>query len=262
MAAKLNSKVHPITINSVGEMIDHLVKCHDTAKGHILWYRGHKSASWDVLPTIWRGYTAEDERNLTHRFRSRAAIRIAAAPRYGDFAHWLSLMRHYGLPTRLMDWSRSPLVALYFALSYLFERDAGDPEDAVLWVLDPHRLNQIEDFNKVGGLTPSINSEMCDPMVLPAFRADVVEPDKVLAVMAHDVDMRIFVQQGCFTVHSSRVPLNLRPDHAQFLFPLVVPAKRVRDVASEIFTAGLRRGDIFPDLSNLALELVDSLPSR
>ncbi|NEU96930.1 FRG domain-containing protein [Bradyrhizobium uaiense] len=261
MAASFFSGADPTSINSIGQLIDILVKRHNTANGHILWYRGHRRSSWDVLPTIWRDYTAEDERNFAHRFRSRAAIRVASAPRYGDFAHWLSLMRHYGLPTRLMDWSRSPLVALYFALAYLFE-SADPPEDSVLWILDPHRLNQIENYDQVGSLTPSINSEMCDPMVLPAFRADVIEPERVLAVMAHDVDLRIFVQQGCFTIHSSRLALNLRQDHTLFLFPIIIRAEHAKQVASELFTAGLRRGDIFPDLGNLASELVDTYPKR
>jgi hypothetical protein len=254
---KIKSRVGPTTIRSIGELIDHLME-YDTHKGRILWYRGHRSAIWDVDPTIWRDYTAEDERNFTHRFRSRAAIRMSSAPGYGDLAHWIALMRHYGLPTRLMDWSRSPLVALYFAVSYLLDRKNHELEDAVVWMLDPHLLNQIEDFPDIGRLTPSINSSMCAPMIAGAFYGDAAEPDKVLAVMAHDVDMRIFVQQGCFTIHSSRVPLNFREDHEEFLWPLRIPAENITTMANQIFTAGFRRGDIYPDLSNVALELVET----
>lgn len=262
MQDRINSRVDPVVVRSIGELIDVLVERFHTPTGHILWYRGHRKASWDVQPTIWRDYQPDDERNFAHRFRSRAAIRITNAPRYGDFAHWISLMRHYGLPTRLMDWSRSPLVALYFALSYLFEDTRVEPESSVLWVLDPHRLNEIEDFNEVGRLTPSINSKMCDPLIIPAFRDDVIEPEKILAVMAHDVDMRIFVQQGCFTIHSSRSALNTRRDQSEFLFPIEIPAGHARRIADQLFTLGLRRGDIYPDLGNLATELIETFPKR
>jgi hypothetical protein len=253
----ITTEVAAIPIRTIGDLIDVSIAL-EPHKGNIPWYRGHRSAKWHVEPTIWRGeFEPHDERNFAHRFRSRAAIRVSDAPAYHAVAHWISLMRHYGLPTRLMDWSRSPLVALYFALQYLFENVVAQPEDSVIWVLLPHRLNELEKIDKVGALTPSISSETCFPLLAGAFY-EVTEPCKVLAVMAHDVDMRIFVQQGCFTVHSSRIALNKRERHSEFLFPLLIPAENARGLADQLFAAGLRKGDIYPDLPNLAAEIVET----
>ncbi|MBX9842842.1 MAG: FRG domain-containing protein [Xanthobacteraceae bacterium] len=226
-------------------------------KGNILWYRGHRSTTWNVDPTIWREYGRRDERNFVHRFRTRAAIRTLDAPKYDDHAHWLTLMRHYGLPTRLMDWSRSPLVALYFALEYLLEDPKVSATDSVLWVLQPHLLNATQRMKGIGSLTPSISSTTCSAAPTGAFY-DGKEPNTVVAAMAHDVDLRIFVQQGCFTIHSNRTPLNKQPGHGRFLIPMLVPAGRARSMANELFVAGLRKGDIYPDLTNLAAELVET----
>jgi hypothetical protein len=250
------TEVDPIPIRSIGDLIEVLM-AEKPNRGNILWYRGHRLAKWNVKPTIWRDFQPEDERNFAHRFRSRAAIRMNDAPPYHEIANWISLMRHYGLPTRLMDWSRSPLVALYFALEYLFEDPKAVPVNSVLWVLQPHQLNKIEHMEGIGDLTPSINSETCLPVLRGAF-FEVEEPDKVLAVMAHDVDLRIFIQQGCFTIHSCRLPLNRRKSHGEFLFPLLIPADYARNMADQLFVAGLRKGDIYPDLANMAAELVET----
>ena len=50
---------------------------------------------------------------------------------------WLSLMRHYGIPTRLLDWTHSFLVAAYFAVD-----DADKARDCAIWALD---FNLIDD---------------------------------------------------------------------------------------------------------------------
>jgi len=162
--ATIISEREPLHITSVAELIAAVVDM--SASDHILWYRGHRMASWDVLPSIRRGDSIPEERNLTNRFRSRAAIRYSATPEYDASAGWLSLMQHYGLPTRLLDWTRSPLVAAYFALEQDMPRGSSRNDDAVLWVLWPHLLNIHEGF---GSITPSIDAHMCEEMLAPAF---------------------------------------------------------------------------------------------
>ena len=162
------SDFEPIVIRTVSEMLDHLIQI-GADKGRILWYRGHRQASWNVEPTICRGYEPIDERNFSHRFRSRASIRTLKAPNFDDIALWLSLMRHYGLPTRLMDWSRSPMVAAYFALECIIEDFKANTCDSVIWVLDPHIMNGIENVKGIKDLTPSIASGTCYPTLKGAF---------------------------------------------------------------------------------------------
>jgi hypothetical protein len=103
-------------------------------------------------------------------------------------------------------------------------------------------------------LTFPIDSRSAKAMLAPAFK-DRKDDKDVLAVMAVEHDMRMFVQQGAFTIHAARDVLNERKGHSRYLRPLLIPAEAVQRVARETFACGLRRGDLFPDLANLADEL-------
>lgn len=248
------------TINSVGELVEYIsgrLADRTTKDSGIFWFRGHRSTSWNVEPTIWRDYDKYAERNFTNRFCVRAATRYQSLPTYDQDALWLSLMQHYGLPTRLLDWTRSPLVAVYFAVNAYIHDRGRVPEDSVIWMLDPHVLNQSEKFDDV---TPSIEAHMCKDMIAAAFTHKVKENNRVLAVMAAENDLRMFVQQGCFTIHSDQRPLNKRAGHSKYLSAIVIPAGSIKRVALEIEVCGIRKGDIFPDLGHLADELKSTWP--
>jgi hypothetical protein len=248
-----STEITPTAVDSLGAIVD-AVMTTATVHGRHLWYRGQQHVDWDVQASIHRDYTAGDERNLTNQFRSRAGMRYQRTPAHGDQAAWLSLMQHYGLPTRLVDWTRSPLVAAYFAVEqYVADHLADTPEhDAVIWILRPHVLNRLKGGTDV---TPSINGDLCRPLLSPAFDHEAAEQSLVRAVMGSETDLRLFVQQGCFTIHADRTPLNRMDGHARFLDALVIPAAHIRRVANELDVCSFRTGDIFPDLGHLATEL-------
>ncbi len=94
-------------------------------------YRGQPNASWDLTPSIFRDGSKGigDEKSL-YRWK-RLAARFAS-PLPTDATEWLVLAQHYGLATPLLDWTTSPLVALYFACD---DEEQSDERGAV-WGID------------------------------------------------------------------------------------------------------------------------------
>lgn len=253
----MTSQAKTITISSVGELIAH-VTTTVVGQNQTYWYRGQHNAAWALVPSIYRQHgnkesVAQYERHLAHTFRSRAGMRHAQTPEFEDIPRWIALMQHYGLPTRLLDWSRSPLVACYFAIErYIYEEVSPDV-DACVWMLDPYTLNGLQ---QRGEITVTIDSGKCRDLIDAAFyhNADC-KGDVIQAVMASETDIRMFVQQGAFTIHSTPTPLDHLPLNSPVLQKIVIPAKFVRRLANDLAVCGFRKGDIYPDLQNLARDL-------
>jgi hypothetical protein len=173
------------------------------------WWRGQRHVEWALTPSLYRLGLAAKEMNLNARFRLMAKSRREEVPSGRDPMGWLFLMQHYRLPTRLLDWSQSPLVALYFAVAL------PDDEDAMLWAMSPTILNVLE------ARTQSIcmpGSAVVGKLGMEAFRRDSKESDsRIIAVLTEEADIRHMVQQSAFTIHGREEPLDQRHEACRFL---------------------------------------------
>lgn len=215
-----------------------------------VWWRGHASREWQLVPHVFRTpEMAAKEKNLVLRFLTKAGTRYARCPDLKDAAGWMFLMQHYGLPTRLLDWSESILVAAYFACSEHSDRDGE------IWSLLPYHLNN-EQIGRAEIPLP-YNSRI-QPLFQAAMGKAEIEDDQAVAVFPLESDPRMLAQCGTYTIHSSRVPLDELPNAHKFLMRVPVPAAIKAALSSELWNLGIRRSHLFPDLQNLATELKEA----
>jgi len=107
-------------------------------------FRGQSRGRWHLEPSLQRHLgndtTAEEalaiERGFCEEFRSHARLHLDGefVPSGSALLPWLSLMQHYGCPTRLLDWTKSPFVAAYFAV------EADWHHDGAIWLFHPADL--------------------------------------------------------------------------------------------------------------------------
>lgn len=238
------------SIQTVGDLSREIRALSNSDRKYL--FRGQPDAEWNLLPSVHRGYSAQQERYLTNEFRVRARSRYADCPANDDYPGWLALMQHYGLPTRLLDWTYSPLVAAFFAVhpDYLRAEDRVG-RNACIWVLSAGELNQSQGFEP---LIFPLDAASYAPLIAPAFK-NRQEENTVGVAMAIEHDPRIQLQQGAFTIHSSRMPINHFEGCEHWLRKLVIEHCVVESFFEELDLLGMKKSNLFPDLSALTSEL-------
>ncbi len=235
-------------IDSIPGLISRLETDNKGYKGSI-WYRGHSDASWSLIPGYYRIENAPPESTLVKRFKQSAAMLISVAPK--DSFDWLFLMQHYGVPTRLLDWSESPLVALYFAVSQESEKHKN--EDAVLWSLRPSELNKNAGINDAEEefFIPSFEDEELMNYSVESIRQNARNQMKPLATIATRNNERIQAQHGVFTIHhNEKIAIENVGDRSHVI-KYIVPKDQKPIIAKQLELLGFTKFQLFPELSSI-----------
>lgn len=238
-----------------------------------LWFRGVKAAAtYNLEATITRKrrilgrevqLNTDYETLYLSRFKSKAIPYLERVPAFPlaetqtiSYWGWLFLMRHYGVPTRIMDWSKNALVGLLFAIAgSLTTLEQG--EDSAVWALNPVKLNEdfpLSDIYKAGYI-PNVEEPRVYELFGPAAANDNIKPAAVIGPMNSP---NIIAQNGAFTVfpHNRNIkPLNLLPDSSQYLYKIIIAKEARASMVEQLRRYGINEASLYPGISKIIDEL-------
>lgn len=238
-------------------------------------YRGHCNQSYELLPGVFRKtisnrmehsienakyLTWNSEKGLLNTFIQEASAYINLPA--SDILHWAEYAQHYGVPTRFLDWSSNPLVALYFAC-----RDKTETNGTV-WLL--HSMNYARFLNdKLSSAKEKTTGEIITDLL--NGKSELEYP---ILYTPYYVDTRMSAQQSYFLVWGNKkdpfdkmipgeqywMDFPEKDDGTrtygtaqieQFLFKFDIHADRKQPLLHELDMIGINEKTLFPGLDGI-----------
>lgn len=222
---------HVTTLQEFNDWVDDIKNRTHT---DLIVFRGQRK-NWEMLPSISRNGSPEkileNERKLFEGFKREVKPCLHYAP--DNDWDWLVVAQHHGLPTRLLDWTYDPNIALWFALEKFNENDSV-PE---VWALRPLKEDVIEDLTTTEPFRGTRTKIFSTSFTIPRIRA----------------------QKGCFALfkHYEKfrkgfIPLE-RNRHLRLRIERVKIARfSANYISNQIAEMGYVKDRLFPDIDRVA----------
>lgn len=232
-----------ITFSSIQEFINYTDQHSNDHE--IRLYRGQEEACWELDSNLYRLLKVQKKVDDFYEIESQifADFKTSLTTREPSPTHrtdWeiLAIGQHYGLPTRLIDWTSNPLIALWFS----FERMKTNTNDRAVWGLVVDEMNLV-DFSK-------------DKLFHGRF-LKVFEPPRK--------DPRIIAQNAWFSIQNMQLIgnqggdglpkfnqyniMNQMEGFKYHLIKMVFPNTSRADILTELDRNGINHSTVFPDLT-------------
>ena len=218
----------------------------------VFWFRGHPQAKYELAPSALRFDSAEKRDRalgLVADMKRFLEMKLVRPPAADDELGWMQVAQHYGLPTRLLDWTQNAAVALFFACCKDYE------QDGLVAVLNPIELNQRIDARLPRIFNMQRDAEVIHPYFTLDARAGRRRGKPTIAINPTWNTERIAMQQGAFTLHGSRKFALDREQASSLLYVPILKNHKV-SLLSELERVGIGEMFIFPEPEHVCAHLL------
>lgn len=248
-------------------------------------FRGMENSSYSLLPSVFRKVKIKQSGGKIENYKYLALneetdilknfIQEASAYIYNlnsisqKFVRWIELAQHYGVPTRLLDWSNNPLVALYFAC------ESNSQEEAIVWIL--HRGNYVKYISKEANYVNNKKKieELIEELLSEsdAEKQETIMPKLPFIYTPYYFDNRMSAQGSWFMVWGTKkdalenmvedtyymnLPDKERNTHVygqeqeeNFLFRFLISKSNKQSIMRQLDHIGINAKTLFPGLDGI-----------
>jgi FRG domain len=214
--------------------------------GQGAWYRGIKKHDYKLEPSYLRyPKLRRTEHNLVARFTRQGARLLDTKDRWEQ----LAFMQHYGVPTKLMDWTTNVTAAIYFALAFRVKSKA-ELDKPYICVLNPFCLNGLTGVRKIYD-----NLDEPPTLKLEGQKGNDWPYELPIAIAVDWRNIRIEHQQGVFTYHGKCTKALDEVTPAQCLGKVEINEEEIDDLIDHLRDAGVTHFRMLQDADSLGQDI-------
>ena len=237
----------------------------ENVKNKKIYYRGQSNEEWEIRCSLFRENLLLNEEKLNNEILNRKPNDFLNC---NNSLEKLILMQHYGIPTRLIDVTTNPLVALYFACQ-------GNPDkDGVVFIFEENVEYDINDENIVATFSYLKNNGTIQDFEKLLNKENIIYNDrttietilnkKYILINPKLNNPRIVAQHGLFLCCSNNsgqgnldnlTPIKKRSFPIESSKRIIISHKAKLNLLKELEFLGIKKSVLFPELENHADEL-------
>jgi hypothetical protein len=226
-------------------------------------FRGQANANWVLNNAIERTefihFHKRIEAEFVAEFQRGARNYLSKDERPEHLIEWLALMQHHGAPTRLLDLTRSPFIAAYFAFEFCEEKQE---QNVAIWGVHINYLKNksleilSEEFEETLKESKNLINESLFEKIFYQNNKKLVFPVEPFSMnRRYSLQQSVFISTGISEVSLMDQLHFLGDSIEQAVVRIEIPASFKKEALRELLQMNLHRASLFPDLDGYALSL-------